>query len=103
MVTFWKNRGGQDREHISKDMEAEDFLREGLELLGVRVTTMAPLLLKFRRAEATILNFSRGEGQRSWSPSTLPSGRGRPWAITTPSPLPHESRVRVTTMATFPC
>ena len=42
----------QDREHISKDMEAEDFLREGLELQGVRMTAIAPLLLKFRRAEA---------------------------------------------------
>ena len=50
--SFWKNHMEQDREHISKDMEAEDFLREGLELQGVRVTAMAPLLLKFRRAEA---------------------------------------------------
>ena len=58
--SFWKNHTEQDREHISKDMEAEDFLREGLELQGVRVTAMAPLLLKFRRAEATILHFSRG-------------------------------------------
>ena len=27
---------------------------------------------------------SRKEGERPWSPSTLPSGRGRPWAIATP-------------------
>ena len=51
-TSFWKNHTKQDREHISKDMEAEDFLREGLELQGVRVTAIAPLLLKFRRAEA---------------------------------------------------
>ena len=50
----------------------------------MRVTTMPLSLVKIRTAEATILNFSRGEGERSWSPSTLPSGRGRPWAIATP-------------------
>ena len=59
--SFWKNHMEHDREHISKDMEAENFLREGLELQGVGVTAMAPLLLKFRREEATIFHSSRGE------------------------------------------
>ena len=53
----------------------------------LRVPTMAPSLVKIRRAEATILHFSRRQGERSLSPSTIPSGKGKPWAIATPFPL----------------
>ena len=72
--SFWK-KDGDGHNHTPSPLPYES---------GMRVTTMAPPLLKIRRAEATILHFSRGEGERSWSPSTLPSGRGRPWAIATP-------------------